>query len=383
MVSQVQNLLLCHGFVQSLHNTNYRDFGLFYAHLAGHQWPITLISGRNNTGKTTLLEGIFLAAAYKTPDLFLRLNAIRGGFSLAPSIQGLVLDACLWENLFSDMDMTLRLEVAVEGQNNNIFKVSFEKDDSSSLSQFTLPQNTQPGAVQVPPGFLQPLPGSYLLKMSYSDGNISGEGNYSITQGGLSFRMPSGWAANNPAATIYDGPNTPITNHPLAEWFGNLELLNKKQMLIDALKLLDKGITDIFSVPKSGAIELYARWEDQKPRPLRTLGDGLNKLLSYLLAIITNPGGVFLLDEIETGFHYSFYPHLWELLAAVVQETGSQVIATTHSYECIKSAVEGVGKIDESILTYVRLGKEGGIIVPHLFPSNELGFALVNEMEVR
>ena len=37
MVSQVQNLLLCHGFVQSLHNTNYRDFGLFYAHLAGHQ----------------------------------------------------------------------------------------------------------------------------------------------------------------------------------------------------------------------------------------------------------------------------------------------------------------------------------------------------------
>jgi AAA15 family ATPase/GTPase len=119
------------------------------------------------------------------------------------------------------------------------------------------------------------------------------------------------------------------------------------------------------------------------PRPLRRLGDGINKLLSYLLAMTANPGGIFLLDEIETGFHYSFYPKLWELVANVVKETGSQLVATTHSYECISAAVEGSAKIDQSLLTYVRLGKENNTIVPYVFHEDDLAFALESDMEVR
>jgi AAA15 family ATPase/GTPase len=113
------------------------------------------------------------------------------------------------------------------------------------------------------------------------------------------------------------------------------------------------------------------------------MGDGINKLLHYLSMMIANPGGIFLLDEIEVGFHYSFYPQLWELISSVAKETNSQVIATTHSYECINAAVEGTAKVDSSLLTYVRLGKEADSIVPYYFFGDDLAYALKCDMEIR
>ncbi|MDR1084678.1 MAG: ATP-binding protein [Deltaproteobacteria bacterium] len=67
------------------------------------------------------------------------------------------------------------------------------------------------------------------------------------------------------------------------------------------------------------------------------LVDGINRLIQIVLIILANPGSIILIDEeIETGFHYSFFPKLWEIIGKLSLETDCQVFATTHSYECIK-----------------------------------------------
>ena len=40
--------------------------------------PVTLISGKNNVGKSSILEGIFLALVYRDTNSFLMLNSLRG-----------------------------------------------------------------------------------------------------------------------------------------------------------------------------------------------------------------------------------------------------------------------------------------------------------------
>lgn len=355
--------------------------------------PLTLISGRNNVGKTTLLEGIFLLSAYKSPDLFFKVNSIRGIQTVTSSPQGFLVGLepqSLWETLFSDMDMTLKLLISTEDDKTGTSTVCLEKDASISLAQFSsqqppfLGQQVPPNITQqLPQALLQPVPGSYILKVSYEHNDSQEQGRFALTQNGLALQLTSAPSHPRPPFTIYIGPNTPSAQHPVADWFGTVEINAQKSLIIDALRLLDGGITDIFSVPKHGIVELYARWDTEKPRPIRTLGDGINKLLSYLLAMVANPGGVFLLDEIETGFHYSFYSLLWELVASVAQKTGSQIIATTHSYECIAAATEGTTRIDPSLLAYVRLGEENGTIIPYIFPEDDLAFALKSEMEVR
>ena len=39
--------------------------------------------------------------------------------------------------------------------------------------------------------------------------------------------------------------------------------------------------------------------------PLRSLGDGVNRLFGIALALVHAKGGLLLLDEIENGIHYS------------------------------------------------------------------------------
>lgn len=79
----------------------------------------------------------------------------------------------------------------------------------------------------------------------------------------------------------------------------------------------------------------------EKLLPLKLAGDGICKLLFILLAIIANPNSIILIDEIETGFHYSKYPKLWEVIANPARDYNCQIIATTHSYECIDGAIDG------------------------------------------
>jgi len=343
--------------------------------------PITLISGENNVGKTTLLEGIFLFFGYRLPDLFFKINNIR---RIAPMVQvplpqGYFIGmeaSFLWETLFPDMDMTLNLDISVKDAANVTSSVRFEKDTQVSLVQFSGNRN--------PNNMLQPIPGSYVLNMSFERDKNTEKGRFIITQNGLVLNFDA-QSQFLPQSCAYIGPNAPFLQHPTPEWLGKAEIDDTKTQIVDALRILDNEIMDIFVVTKNGIIDIYAKWSTGKPRLVKTLGDGINKLLDYLLVMAANPGSIILLDEIETGFHYSFYPKLWELIAIFSKKTQCQVFATTHSHECIKSVLQGTSENGHrERFSYIRLGRnKEGVIQPHYFHPDMLEYALNVNMEVR
>ena len=341
--------------------------------------PITLISGENNIGKTALLESIVLLFGCKNPDIFLKINNIRGMAAMVQvslsqvNFVGME-SSYLWETLFPDMDMTLQLGVSVKNADGITSSVSFEKDREVSLTQFSRNRNAN--------NMFHPVPGSYVLNVSFKRDDDTREGRFIITQNGLVINFDGQPQFLSPPCA-YIGPNAPFMQHPTPEWLGKAEIDDKKTQIVDALRILDDEIIDIFVVTQNGIVDIYAKWKTGKPRPVKTLGDGINKLLDYLLVMAANPGSVILLDEIESGFHYSFYPKLWELIATFSIKTQCQVFATTHSHECIAAASEGTAKVDSALFSYIRLGKESDRIVPFYFSGEDLVFALDREMEVR
>ena len=46
---------------------------------------------------------------------------------------------------------------------------------------------------------------------------------------------------------------------------------------------------------------------------LSSMGDGINRILTVILALVNCKGGVFLLDEFETGFTIRYRPNCGEL----------------------------------------------------------------------
>jgi hypothetical protein len=209
--------------------------------------PLILISGRNNVGKTTLLEGIFLLSAYKSPELFFKINGIRGIPAITPSPQGVILGwepPTLWETLFSDMDMTLKLLISTEDNEESINSVCLEKDMELSLAQFSNPQaqslgqQVLPSVIQqLPQALLQPVPGSYILKISYEHNGRQEQGRFALTPNGLALQLAPTQLPRSLPFTMYIGPNTPSAQHPVADWFGAVEIKAQKESIIAALRL--------------------------------------------------------------------------------------------------------------------------------------------------
>lgn len=167
------------------------------------------------------------------------------------------------------------------------------------------------------------------------------------------------------------------------ELFGKFELKGRKSEILGILKKMDPAISDITAITTNGQTQLYGNMGG-KLLPICLAGDGMNRLLIIMLSIMENPNSIFLVDEIENGFHYSMFPMIWECIAHAAQKSNCQVIATTHSYECVAAAVEGIEKADmKDDFCFFRLAREKNGPRAYRFSSDVIRTALDSEMEVR
>jgi len=93
-------------------------------------------------------------------------------------------------------------------------------------------------------------------------------------------------------------------------------------------------------------------------------------------------GGVLLVDEIDTGLHYSVMADLWRLIFNVAKDLGVQVFATTHSYDCVYSLAQICADADgQNPITVQRIELAKSTAIP--YAQNEIKIAADREIEVR
>jgi len=102
-----------------------------------------------------------------------------------------------------------------------------------------------------------------------------------------------------------------------------------------------------------GAISVACEGIDE-PIPIGSLGDGTWRLLGLALSLIHAKGGVLLVDEIDTGLHYSVMPSMWKLVLEAAKSLDVQVFATTHSRDCWE-ALASVSRSNVSINSEVTI----------------------------
>ena len=96
------------------------------------------------------------------------------------------------------------------------------------------------------------------------------------------------------------------------------------------------------------------------PVPLKRLGDGANRLLAIALALANCRGGMLLMDEVENGIHYSIQPDLWRMVFGAAEAANVQVIAATHSWDCVVGfAAAATESVAEGQLYRIERFKDG------------------------
>ncbi len=294
---------------------------------------ITLLTGRNNAGKSSILEGIFLFMDHSASESFGKLNTLRGMASNAnPS--------SLWEPAFYNLDTNspLYIQMILDGKPCSL---RYERDDDF------IPVDGNGNIQNTYNQFTASTRSSFTLKYKYKEDDYSEDGFFTINDTGI-YRTINTTLPNNQIRFL---PNTrlvnPLTREDLfvAEWLGKLELMGQKEKIITLLKLIEPDITDITTITSQGQIQLYIKVRGHL-LPVRLAGDGLNRLLYFLLVLLVNQNLVLLIDEIDAGFHYSVLQQFWGLIASAAKQNNCQIIATTHSQDCIQGALSGIAAVN-------------------------------------
>ncbi len=116
---------------------------------------------------------------------------------------------------------------------------------------------------------------------------------------------------------------------------------------------------------------------------LKTMGDGMNRLLGLGIALAGARNGILLVDEIENGIHWTAFPDLWKFILKVAKRLNVQVFATTQSNDCLK-AFHNATRDDRNMDGVVsRIEKAGGEFVAESFDENRMSVIIREGIEIR
>ena len=91
--------------------------------------------------------------------------------------------------------------------------------------------------------------------------------------------------------------------------------------------------------------------EGQQNRvPLGSLGEGVARVVGLSLALTSAKGGILLVDEIDTGLHHSVLADMWRLVMKSARQNDVQVFATTHSEDCLEALAEAAEATERKLL---------------------------------
>lgn len=309
---------------RSVQVENYRGFA---SYTLSDIAQVNLLVGRNNVGKTSLLEVAELAQS-SAPLTTLRSIALRrrelGGRHYEAS-QAYYQDLIELNHVFPDhrVELNTTIKIATDAVAPLVLSVEPNPDTQAELEG--IETFGEPSML-----LLNARQGSDVIERAV----ISDVGTLLEPR-----RLRPPRARHSGAVFISPDSMSPAT---LIGLYNEVIRSASEDVLVRALNLLDETVTGVFFLAsdRSGAIDgsagiLIGRNGSER-HPIGSFGDGMRRLLALAMAMVNTKSGVLLVDEIDTGLHYSVMPDLWKLVLGVAQKLNIQVFATTHSLDCVR-----------------------------------------------
>ena len=130
---------------------------------------------------------------------------------------------------------------------------------------------------------------------------------------------------------------------PMRAMWDRVLLEGRESDVIDAMKLLEPELDSIHFLAsdaprmRSGRAGVLLGFRGAGRRaPMGSYGDGMRRLLALSLSLMRTADGFLLIDEIDTGLHWTAMEEMWQLVVETARRSSIQVFATTHSYDCIR-----------------------------------------------
>jgi len=336
---------------------------------------VNLITGFNGVGKTAVLEALFLHIGVLNPQLALRVNLWRG-LGVVGERMGM-----LWKTLF--WQFRTGEPVMFAGTDSNGKRRLLSINTIPSLP--TVEKDATGGAsLDVSKGIDNDL----LLEYKDEKGRVSKARGIPelITRGDqvrLQLRTDPPVATTGSPGVFLNSWRQGVSEEEVQR-FSELRIRNQDHLVLEVLKHLDPRLEGLEILSPHGAGMIYGHLKGfDEPVPLTLLGDGVRRVASLVLAMGYARDGTLLVDEIENGIHHSVLGHLWTAIGYAAELFNTQVVATTHSLECIIAAYQAFRNRTPFDLTLHRLDRTNGETRAIAYDEESIEGALSIPLEVR
>ncbi|MDM8522420.1 AAA family ATPase [Desulfococcaceae bacterium HSG8] len=122
------------------------------------------------------------------------------------------------------------------------------------------------------------------------------------------------------------------------------------------MQKIDPDIEDMsILLTASGSPQLFVSHKKLGRAPLSNFGDGIKRMYMIAASMVACEGGVFFIDELESAIHSDALKTLADWISQAAEELDVQIFATTHSLECI-DALLGSNFSESDNLSLFKLG---------------------------
>jgi len=325
---------------------------------------INLFVGKNNSGKTSILEALFLLTGMSNPILPTNVNTFRG-LGLDPKQLRYLFHNLQLENkptFYAKFDDTSERWLEIEAKfkqndfSNQISSVSTLEINGIGLNFAAKKRHNEKK--------------SYKSSLIFENNNIA---NPNVPKDFVEILYATFIFSN-----VKDDAST-LTR------YANIVKRKGGDQILQALKTFDENIIDI--QPLNDGIYFNIRDVDELV-PSNIMGDGIRRFLNIVTSISEQQNAYILIDEIENGLHFSAYQLLWKSLFSFAMQNDMQLFITTHNIEILaslKSVLEEtqfenmrdctkVFSISKTIKSEYKAYK---------YPHEEFNTAIENDIELR
>ncbi|MYD90836.1 MAG: ATP-binding protein [Caldilineaceae bacterium SB0662_bin_9] len=343
---------------------------------------VTLITGKNNTGKSSILEALRLVSQKAAPNVlydilvsrsdFLRYEEKDARFFVS---EGEFYPWVLFHG-FPSFDEEFKPIVIKTGNSDHPMKVSLSTDWQSgpldkqhraksmgqslsererALSELVLVTSTEEG--------------EYVMSLE----EIEHFGNRWVRsdRDRMNCRIVHADGVSDNLGTLWD----------------RVVLRDEEEDVVRALQTIVPDITAVRMIGGGGHRRLgkapYVRIHGlSRYVPLRSLGDGVNRMLTLILSLLDARDGLLLIDEFENGLYYAVQLEAWRMIFRLAQRHNIQVFTTTHSWDAVEAFQTAAAETPE-VGVLLRLTRKGGDIIPTVFTEDDLQVIARQRIEVR
>lgn len=334
---------------------------------------VNLFVGKNNCGKTSILESIFLSIGISNPQLAINIDTFRGLLHNESDDFNFI-----FYNLDPSNKISIKTQFVSPSQYrhlniNPIFTAiqrNLKLNSSNEISSLSTTA-TAKGISGINFEFS-------VKSLSQSRDNFL-KSSIELNPGGIKIQPSKDYVEKNTGIYL----NSRTISQELHTRLDKIIQKKEQKKFIKTLKLIDSRIADL-SLGSNNMI--YFDIGIERLIPIQLMGDGISRLLSILVTMANAENGIVLIDEIENGLHATALDLLWGLIKDAAHTYNVQIFATTHSLECVKTFSDSFNSelIDKDISRLYRIEKaQNDVYSTTKYNSEVLKAAIESNWEVR